>query len=187
MHGRVVTCLVLSLVSGAYLTASSSLATISASTSCELPSQVIKCSYANQGIIWKFFKLGELFSQLVLPLANPMMVLLLAGSVLNLTIVQHTANDLQHEFVITLTQKVNLSGQHCRLSIYSASEAETRAFSKSISRLNQSTGGALAGLHDQLPWVGPHPGHPLLQLPQAHHLPARGVHQRTGGCLEQQS
>ena len=82
LHGRVVTCLVLSLVSGAYLTASSSLATISASTSCELP------------------------PQLVLPLANPMMVILLAGSVLNLTVVQHTANDLQHEFVITRTQKV---------------------------------------------------------------------------------
>ena len=83
LHGRVVTCLVLSLVSGAYLTASSSLATISASTSCELP------------------------PQLVLPLANPMMVILLASSVLNLTVVQHTANDLQHEFVITRTQKVN--------------------------------------------------------------------------------
>ena len=83
LHGRVVTCLVLTLVSGAYLTASSSLATISASTSCELP------------------------PQLVLPLANPMMVILLASSVLNLTVVQHTANDLQHEFVITRTQKVN--------------------------------------------------------------------------------
>ena len=83
LHGRVVTCLVLSLVSGAYLTASSSLATISASTSCELP------------------------PQLVLPLADPMIVVLLTGSVLNLTMVQHTANDLQHEFVITRTQKVN--------------------------------------------------------------------------------
>ena len=82
LHGRVVTCLVLSLASGAYLTASSSLATISASTSCELP------------------------PQLVLPLADPMIVVLLASSVINLAMVQHTANDLQHEFVITQTQKV---------------------------------------------------------------------------------
>ena len=61
-----------------------------------------------------------------------------------------------------------------RVRYHSNSEGE------SIPRLNQSTGGALAGLHDQLSWIGPHPGHPLLQLPQAHHLSAGGIHQRSG-------
>ena len=82
LHGRVVTCLVLSLVSGAYITASSSLAKISSSTSCELP------------------------PQLVLPIADPVIVVLLAGSLLNFTLVQHTSNEVQHEFVLTRTQKV---------------------------------------------------------------------------------
>ena len=49
------------------------------------------------------------------------------------------------------------------------------------------SGSALAGLPDQLSRPCPHPGHPLVQLPQAHHLLAGGIHQWTGGCLEQQS
>ena len=52
--------------------------------------------------------------------------------------------------------------------------------SNEIHSLKKSTGCALVGLYDQLSRPGPYPGHPLIKLPQAHHLSAGGVHQWSG-------
>ena len=86
------TTLLLCLTSGTYLTSSSLLSTISASTSCELP------------------------HQLVLPLAEPSLLLLLATAVLNLSLAQHTANNLQHAYVLTGSQKVRVHPIHHLMS-----------------------------------------------------------------------
>ena len=85
LQGRVTTTLLLCLTSGTNLTSSSLPSTISASTSCELP------------------------HQLVLPLAEPSLILLLTTAVLNLSLAQHTANNLQHAYVLTGSQKVSPS------------------------------------------------------------------------------